>query len=345
MVDTRGKKKMKEVVPSRVANRIVSRSRREEAENEHRRARLVENPSSPVPVPFDLDTTFEGVAEYDGCDDNYDDFPDVNEAFFEGNHSNADGSSGPRLEPEVPFVSSSSSQFVHVRRGPRGCFESSRADSEEGSTSKRKKAREGDSLILDRSGPGGPIDPSLIFSFGGHVAYRLWDEGLRARRMDSFKLSIRALTTNSLKDYKFQSQGAATLVEKAGLRKLLDCSIQHLDGPFLVAFVERWQPYTNIFHMPFRETTIMLHDVAVLLGIPVDGHMVVGNERVKAQLCEMLRVSQLSERSKPSLKSGGLVCVEAMQQVERFRERDSEVRIFLTYLLGTTLFVDRSVEI
>ncbi|CAL1389010.1 unnamed protein product [Linum trigynum] len=92
MVDTRSKKKMKEVVQSRVANRIVLRSRH---------------------------TAFEGVVEYDGSDDNYDDFTDVNEDFFEGNHSNAGGSSGPRLEPEVPFVSSSFSQIVHVRRGPR----------------------------------------------------------------------------------------------------------------------------------------------------------------------------------------------------------------------------------
>ncbi|CAI0420235.1 unnamed protein product [Linum tenue] len=342
MVDTRGKKKLKEVEPSRVTNRIVLRSRREEAENERRRARLVENPSPPPPVPFDLDTAFEGVDEYDGSDDNYDDFPDVNDAFFESNHPSAGGSSGPRLEPEAPFVSSSSSQFVHVRRGARGRFESSRPDSEEGSTSKRKKAREADSWILDRSGPGGPIDHSLIPSFGGHVAYRLWDDGLGARRMDSFKLSTRALAVNYLKDYKFQSEGAAALVERTGLRKLLDCSIQHLDGPLLVAFVERWQPDTNTFHMPFGEMTITLHDVAVLLGIPVGEDMVVGNESVKAQLCEMLRVEQLNERSKPSLKSGGLVCVEAMQQVGRFRERDSEVRMFLTCLLGTTLFVDRS---
>ncbi|CAI0464542.1 unnamed protein product, partial [Linum tenue] len=64
-------------------------------------------------------------------------------------------------------------------------------------------------------------------------------------------------------------------VKETGIRKLLVCSIQHLDGPLLVAFVVRWQLGTNTFHMPFGEMTITLHDVAVLLGIPVDGHMVV----------------------------------------------------------------------
>ncbi|CAI0628536.1 unnamed protein product, partial [Linum tenue] len=91
-------------------------------------------------------------------------------------------------------------------------------------------------LSLCRVGRG-PIDHCLIPSFGGHVAYRLWDDGLGARRMDSFKLSTRALAVNYLKDYKFQSEGAASLVERTVLCKLLDCSIQHLDGPLLVAFV------------------------------------------------------------------------------------------------------------
>ncbi|CAN0876836.1 Protein MAIN-LIKE 2 [Linum grandiflorum] len=38
-----------------------------------------------------------------------------------------------------------------------------------------------------------------------------------------------------------------------------------LDTPLLQAFIERWQPDTNTFHMPFGEMTVMLHDVWYIL--------------------------------------------------------------------------------
>ena len=41
----------------------------------------------------------------------------------------------------------------------------------------------------------------------------------------------------------------------------------HIDWPLISAFVERWQPDTNTFHIPFGEMTIMLHDVQLILGI------------------------------------------------------------------------------
>jgi len=39
------------------------------------------------------------------------------------------------------------------------------------------------------------------------------------------------------------------------------------------AFVERWQPETNSFHMPFGKMTITLDDVSQILRIPVVGMM------------------------------------------------------------------------
>ena len=36
---------------------------------------------------------------------------------------------------------------------------------------------------------------------------------------------------------------------------------QHIDNALILAFVERWQPDTNTFHMPRGEMVIMLHDV------------------------------------------------------------------------------------
>ncbi|CAI0560287.1 unnamed protein product [Linum tenue] len=49
--------------------------------------------------------------------------------------------------------------------------------------------------------------------------------------------------------------------------------MQHLDMALLSALVERWQPDTNTFHMPFGEISILLHDVHHILRIPVDGQL------------------------------------------------------------------------
>ncbi|GAA0173394.1 hypothetical protein LIER_41516 [Lithospermum erythrorhizon] len=42
----------------------------------------------------------------------------------------------------------------------------------------------------------------------------------------------------------------------------------------ITAYVERWQPETNSFHMPFGEMTITLHDVYEFMNIPVGGRVV-----------------------------------------------------------------------
>ncbi|CAI0551846.1 unnamed protein product [Linum tenue] len=46
-----------------------------------------------------------------------------------------------------------------------------------------------------------------------------------------------------------------------------------IDEALILAFVERWQPDTNTFHLSFGEMTILLHDVQYLLQIPVEGRL------------------------------------------------------------------------
>ncbi|XP_057756329.1 serine/threonine-protein phosphatase 7 long form homolog [Arachis stenosperma] len=67
-------------------------------------------------------------------------------------------------------------------------------------------------------------------------------------------------------------------LERAGLYHLarLNAHWFWLDEPLVSAFIERWWPETHTFHMPFRECTITLQDVAYQLGLPVDGQAVSG---------------------------------------------------------------------
>jgi len=49
-----------------------------------------------------------------------------------------------------------------------------------------------------------------------------------------------------------------------------------IDHHLVTALVERWRPEMHIFHLPVGECTITLEDVALQLGIRVDGRPITG---------------------------------------------------------------------
>ncbi|RYQ82119.1 hypothetical protein Ahy_B10g100711 [Arachis hypogaea] len=51
------------------------------------------------------------------------------------------------------------------------------------------------------------------------------------------------------------------------------------DNPLIIAFVEWWRLETHTFHLPWGECTITLEDVAMQLGLPIDGQPVSGTLR------------------------------------------------------------------
>ncbi|KAG8481336.1 hypothetical protein CXB51_026289 [Gossypium anomalum] len=50
-----------------------------------------------------------------------------------------------------------------------------------------------------------------------------------------------------------------------------------LDHTLISALVERWRPETHIFHFSCDECTITLEDVALQLGLPMDGPIITGS--------------------------------------------------------------------
>ena len=63
-------------------------------------------------------------------------------------------------------------------------------------------------------------------------------------------------------------------LQAAGVYGLARVSTLQLDWTLIAALVERWRPETHSFHLPMGECTITLQDVAVLLGLPIDGEPV-----------------------------------------------------------------------
>ena len=68
-------------------------------------------------------------------------------------------------------------------------------------------------------------------------------------------------------------------IRRAGLLPLawvVNEGLPPMDGALLTAFVDRWRPETHTFHLPCGEMTVTLQDVAMILGLPLDGPPVTG---------------------------------------------------------------------
>ena len=59
------------------------------------------------------------------------------------------------------------------------------------------------------------------------------------------------------------------LVVATRLSPLIACSFDTGDRGIIYAFAERWHKKTSSFHIPVREVTIILDDVASLLHLPI----------------------------------------------------------------------------
>ena len=79
------------------------------------------------------------------------------------------------------------------------------------------------------------------------------------------------------------------LVEKAGFHYLRMIPAINFDSALIAALVERWRRETNTFHLPVGEMTIALKDVALLLGLAIDGEPVISvTSSTPSLLCEKI---------------------------------------------------------
>ncbi|KAH1108394.1 hypothetical protein J1N35_012162 [Gossypium stocksii] len=122
--------------------------------------------------------------------------------------------------------------------------------------------------------------------------------------------------------------------------------ISDLRADLISALVERWRPKTHTFHLPCGEVTITLQDVAVQLGLSINGEAVTGLGKLLDPwgTCE-----RLLERVPPNDEEGRLTHIKFNWLKQNFRHLPSSptqmdiiyaARAFILQLIGGILLPD-----
>ena len=117
-----------------------------------------------------------------------------------------------------------------------------------------------------------------------------------------------------------------------------------IDWPLITCLVERWRPETHTFHVPVGEMTITLQDVAIILGLRIDGPAVSGTCVLDvAELCsELLGVTPPVNALRGLIISIRWLCQQLSTPGPDAEEVDWErsARGFILALMGSFLFPD-----
>ncbi|KAH7845744.1 hypothetical protein Vadar_005497 [Vaccinium darrowii] len=193
--------------------------------------------------------------------------------------------------------------------------------------------------------PIGPNERSLLKSFDNHVAASIWkgeERGLLKLHCHS-KIVKKWVVCERVKD-RIRSSGLLPLCE--GL------TYMYSNRVLVSAFVERWHPETNSFHFQFGEMGITLDDVGQLTALPVTGMAVHVEENLSRDenlslIQSTLGVSRVE--AKEALQGGGIPFDwlrngfnDVVTETCPDWWVDCCARAYLLYVLGSTIFVDKT---
>ncbi|KAJ3689634.1 hypothetical protein LUZ61_018798 [Rhynchospora tenuis] len=136
-------------------------------------------------------------------------------------------------------------------------------------------------------------------------------------------------------------------IQDTGLYGIVQIGSIKVDAALISALVERWRQETHTFHLPVGEMTVTLEDVAILLGLPVNGDPITysSDENWDQWVKDCLGVSPdekaWAKKSALSLrwlrdKFGSLPVGASEDTIQCY------VRAYLLVLFGSMLFTDLS---
>ena len=186
----------------------------------------------------------------------------------------------------------------------------------------------------------GPQIQDLLTEQQKHVSEHVWNEEpdreLTVRRAEQLHC-----------DPSDIPQDVAAYLDKVGFLRVAQLGHFESDPSLISALVERWRPETHTFHMPPGECTITLQDVAIILGLKVDGWPVVGRTSTNWNaLCqELLGVSFPSKAFHgSSLKMRALN--EHFQNINEHNQDpvrfERYIRAYILKIIGGLLLADHS---
>ncbi|XP_057429386.1 protein MAIN-LIKE 2-like isoform X4 [Lotus japonicus] len=180
----------------------------------------------------------------------------------------------------------------------------------------------------------GPIDGSVLYDQDKHVSTAVWEGQERG--------ALRCHEHTSKLDQWTLTPKQIELVERAGFGYLRSIPAISLDNPLISALVERWRRETNTFHLNVGEMTVTLKDVALLLGLAIDGEPVIG---ITYTACSSVCERYLGRTPESGYTSGGMVKLSWLKEFfsrcpedAPFEVIEQHTRAYLLYLVGSTIF-------
>ncbi|RYR02459.1 hypothetical protein Ahy_B06g081251 isoform C [Arachis hypogaea] len=115
----------------------------------------------------------------------------------------------------------------------------------------------------------------------------------------------------------------------------------------LAALVERWRPKTHTFVLPVGEVTVTLEDVAHIFGLPIDGEPMSGWINNSSDFLQSQSIAIFGRKPEVSSSSKSYIKLGSVRRIRDAEPLDTEsirrkVRYSIFYLLGSTLFTDKS---
>jgi len=143
---------------------------------------------------------------------------------------------------------------------------------------------------------------------------------------------------------------------------LQDTSYNQFDHDLIYAFAGRWHEETSSFHVLFREMTVTFDDVSCLLHLFIDGMLLSHESISRDDAVEMMRrylgssprnaLDEATETRGAHARISYLRRIRFLQQLKADNEGgiedevqkmwDQALCIYLMYLVGITLFTDKS---